>query len=136
MHLQLFSHLPEVSLECSSNVLQMHTCVDSCIALRDLLVYLASDGDLRPLSSEARERGTTTPPNSSLVPSSYPPSSSPPSQDIGDLMSEAMDDTPQTTPTHTPTVRNDGGSQRSSRVDRDTFHVQKEKTSKIKMQVY
>lgn len=45
---QLFSHLPDISLECSSNVLQIHTCVDSCIALRDLLVYLANDGDLQP----------------------------------------------------------------------------------------
>ena len=55
---QLFSHLPEVSLECSSNVLQIHTCIDSCVALRDLLVYLASDGDLREQQepSETRSR--------------------------------------------------------------------------------
>jgi autophagy-related protein 2 len=52
---KLFSHLPDISLECSSNVLQIHTCVDSCIALRDLLIYLASDGDLRPQPTAARE---------------------------------------------------------------------------------
>ena len=138
--------MPDVSLECSSNVLHIHTCVDSCVALRDLLVYLATDGDLRPWPSDAaplesreysglalrdsprsslvsdcserkvaRDRcqpvsffalfqssystslgtGTlpihTAPPPTSSLPSSssHPPSSSP---DIGDLLSEAMDD--------------------------------------------
>ena len=63
--LQLFSHLPDISLECSSNVLQIHTCVDSCIALRDLLVYLASDGDLRPQLKAARETNSSQATNDS-----------------------------------------------------------------------
>lgn len=61
LRMQLFSHMPDVSLECSSNVLQIHTCVDSCIALRDLLVYLASDGDLHPRPSEPRDHSRRSP---------------------------------------------------------------------------
>ena len=72
---QLFSRMPDVSLECSSNVLHIRTCVDSCVALRDLLVYLATDGDLRPWPSDAaplesREYSGLAPrdsPRSSLV---------------------------------------------------------------------
>ena len=45
--LQLFARLPDISVECSSNVVHLRTCADSCIALRDLLVYLATNGDLQ-----------------------------------------------------------------------------------------
>ena len=48
LYLQLFSRLPDVSIECSSNVVHFRTCVDSCTALRDLVVHLASHGDLQP----------------------------------------------------------------------------------------
>lgn len=44
---QLFSQMPDISVECSSNVVHLRTCADSCIALRDLLVYLATNGDLQ-----------------------------------------------------------------------------------------
>ena len=40
--------MPDVSVECSSNVVHLRTCVDSCTALRDVLVYLATKGDLQP----------------------------------------------------------------------------------------
>ena len=110
---QLFSHLPELSLECSSNVLQIHTCVDSCVALRDLLVYLASDGDLHPGPGEETQRDegyshlatgsvdtvTPTPSSSSSLHSTHPPSSA--SLDIDDLLTDAMEDSPKTTPTNT-----------------------------------
>ncbi len=50
---KLFSRLPDLSLDCSCNSLHLRTCIDSCIALRDLLVYLATCGDLRtPHSAE------------------------------------------------------------------------------------
>ena len=48
LYLQLFSRLPDVSIECSSNVVHFRTCVDSCTALRDLVLHLASHGDLQP----------------------------------------------------------------------------------------
>lgn len=60
-----------MSLECSSNILHLRTCVDSCIALRDLLVYLATNGDLRPHSQETVQLRDY----SSLVSDVSPPSS-------------------------------------------------------------
>ncbi len=42
-------------MECSSNVVHLRTCVDSCVALRDLLVYLACNGDLSPPGDDGRE---------------------------------------------------------------------------------
>jgi len=37
-----------MSVECSSNVVHFRMCVDSCIALRDLLSYLSARRDLKP----------------------------------------------------------------------------------------
>ena len=34
-------------MECSSNVVHLRTCADSCIALRDLILYLSRNGDLQ-----------------------------------------------------------------------------------------
>ena len=53
---KLFSRLPDLSLECSSNVIHLRTCVDSCIALRDLIVYLATHGDLQTPHSVVDQR--------------------------------------------------------------------------------
>lgn len=49
--------MPDVSVECSSNVVHLRTCVDTCIALRDLLVYLATNGDLQDIQEGREERG-------------------------------------------------------------------------------
>ena len=49
--------MPDVSVECSSNVVHLRTCVDTCIALRDLLVYLATNGDLQEVQEEREEKG-------------------------------------------------------------------------------
>ena len=46
--LQLFSQMPDVSLECASNVVHLRLCRDSCVALCDLLLYLSSQRDLSP----------------------------------------------------------------------------------------
>ena len=43
--------MPDVSLECVSNIVHFRMCVDSCIALRDLLVYFTSRQDLNQLDS-------------------------------------------------------------------------------------
>ena len=40
--------MPDLSVECSSNVVHFRMCVDSCIALRDLLSYLSARQDLKP----------------------------------------------------------------------------------------
>ena len=50
---QLFSKMPDVTLECASNAVHIRVCVDSCIALCDLLVYLSSQRDLSPPASPA-----------------------------------------------------------------------------------
>ncbi|XP_065883382.1 autophagy-related protein 2 homolog B-like isoform X2 [Dysidea avara] len=39
--------MPEISLEFSNNLVELRTCVDTCAALRDLMQYIASHGDLR-----------------------------------------------------------------------------------------
>ena len=36
-----------MSLEFSNNLIEFRTCVDTCAALRDLMQYIASYGDLR-----------------------------------------------------------------------------------------
>lgn len=175
---QLFSHMPDVSLECSSNVLQIHTCVDSCTALRDLLVYLANDGDLQPRPSEARDHSRrnpavvkeptlwvlcpseysstvfqssnsatnltsgTVPPSSSLPSASslHTPSSSA-SMDIGDLLSDAMDDLPLPSP-HVPGGTAGGshtsviGAEGTLQSHMTAWESERTVTSKNKMQVY
>jgi len=43
---------PKVDLSMSNNVLNIHTCSDSCAALMKLIKYIASDGDLVKESTE------------------------------------------------------------------------------------
>jgi len=40
-------NMPVISLEFSNNLVELRTCVDTCAALRDLMQYIASYGDLR-----------------------------------------------------------------------------------------
>ena len=105
---QLFSHLPELSLECSSNILQIHTCVDSCVALRDLLVYLASDGDLRAHQAEdSRSSDLATGDDNSVRVAPHSSTSLPSSTslDVDDLMTDAMEDSSVATPTPPSSVK-------------------------------
>ncbi|XP_064403938.1 autophagy-related protein 2 homolog B-like isoform X2 [Halichondria panicea] len=99
---ELFSRLPDLSLECSSNVIHLRTCVDSCIALRDLLVYMATHGDLqtphsvvdqRDYSSLGHEHSSINSQGSSASGSS-PLTSLTETTNIGDLISDAMEDSP------------------------------------------
>lgn len=39
--------MPEMSLEFTNNLIEFRTCVDTCAALRDLIEYIASYGDIR-----------------------------------------------------------------------------------------
>ncbi len=57
---KLFSRLPDLSLNCSCSSLRLRTCVDSCIALCDLLVYLATHGDLKTPHGEGEGREYTS----------------------------------------------------------------------------
>lgn len=45
--------MPDVSVECASNVVHLRVCVDSCVALSDLLLYLSTQRDLAPPHSPA-----------------------------------------------------------------------------------
>lgn len=118
--LQVLPRCPELSVECGSNRVQLWTCLDSCVALRDLLVYLAANSDLCPpetapppsLARDYSSLGSDLSSISSLVGPPYhtpidselilpPPqnshSGSPPlgslaNGDIGELISEAMED--------------------------------------------
>ena len=40
-------NMPVISLEFSNNLVELRTCVDTCAALRDVMQYIASYGDLR-----------------------------------------------------------------------------------------
>ena len=92
--------MPDVSLECASNVVPLRLCRDSCVALCDLLLYLSSQRDLSP-----------PPPLRQHLPPAMRPShtASQPGEgegeregegegdrektvDIGDLISDAMED--------------------------------------------
>ena len=98
-----------MSLECASNVVHFRLCEDSCVALCDLLHYISSQHDLTPPPPAF----TTT--DYSSMPTSLPPppSSLPPTPlgagsgsstgdlaeggvtaDIGDLISDAMEESP------------------------------------------
>ena len=65
--------MPDVSLECASNMVHFRLCVDSCIALRDLMVYLTSNRDLHQPDIADSMLGQ----NYSNLPDFLPPSSTP-----------------------------------------------------------
>lgn len=59
----------ELEVEFSGGRVHLMTCADSLVALRDILVYLAADGDLGPRgrAEEAESRLQATPPNVSRI---------------------------------------------------------------------
>ncbi|XP_023684208.2 autophagy-related protein 2 homolog B isoform X3 [Paramormyrops kingsleyae] len=87
---------PRFELRCSSDVIHIRTCSDSCAALMNLIQYVASYGDLLPppgldgKSSNGRQRAKAETP--SKRPSRSTPLPEAEQQMLQDLMSEAMED--------------------------------------------
>lgn len=52
---------PRFELHCSSDVIHIRTCSDSCAALMNLIQYVASYGDLHPPSKTEIKRGVSKP---------------------------------------------------------------------------
>uniref|UniRef100_A0A670ZVP6 Autophagy related 2B n=1 Tax=Pseudonaja textilis TaxID=8673 RepID=A0A670ZVP6_PSETE len=87
---------PYFELHCSSDVIHIRTCSDSCAALMNLIQYIASYGDLNPPAKMECTSGVTKQ-NVKAEASSFPPSQGPvlPEADqqiLRDLMSDAMEE--------------------------------------------
>ncbi|KAI2654597.1 hypothetical protein H4Q32_011359 [Labeo rohita] len=88
---------PRFELRCSSDVIHIRTCSDSCAALMNLIQYIASYGDLLPPSGlEAKRRSSKHRVKTEAV--SRPPAQAPllpeaEQQILQDLMSDAMEET-------------------------------------------
>ncbi|XP_020356756.1 autophagy-related protein 2 homolog B [Oncorhynchus kisutch] len=88
---------PRFELRCSSDVIHIRTCSDSCAALMNLIQYVASYGDLVPPPGP-EAKSTCSKHRAKSEASSRPPSQAPPLPDaeqqmLQDLMSEAMEET-------------------------------------------
>uniref|UniRef100_A0A3Q1ECY8 Autophagy related 2B n=1 Tax=Acanthochromis polyacanthus TaxID=80966 RepID=A0A3Q1ECY8_9TELE len=75
--------LPRFELRCSSDVIHIRTCSDSCAALMNLIQYVASYGDLLPPAEPEANRPAS---QTSLLAETE-------QQMLQDLMSEAMEET-------------------------------------------
>uniref|UniRef100_A0A667Y787 Autophagy related 2B n=1 Tax=Myripristis murdjan TaxID=586833 RepID=A0A667Y787_9TELE len=86
---------PRFELRCSSDVIHIRTCSDSCAALMNLIQYVASYGDLLPPTEpETRSSSTTQKPKFPSRPTSQTPLLPETEQQmLQDLMSEAMEET-------------------------------------------
>ncbi|XP_051578281.1 autophagy-related protein 2 homolog B-like isoform X1 [Myxocyprinus asiaticus] len=88
---------PRFELRCSSDVIHIRTCSDSCAALMNLIQYIASYGDLMPPSGlEPKSRSIKRRVKTEAV--SRPPAQTPllpeaEQQILQDLMSDAMEET-------------------------------------------
>ncbi|KAG7238569.1 hypothetical protein INR49_030842 [Caranx melampygus] len=88
---------PRFELRCSSDVIHIRTCSDSCAALMNLIQYVASYGDLLPPAEPEAKHSSTTQRAKAEFPS-RPTSQAPllaetEQQMLQDLMSEAMEET-------------------------------------------
>ncbi|XP_037397810.1 autophagy-related protein 2 homolog B isoform X3 [Pygocentrus nattereri] len=88
---------PRFELRCSSDVIHIRTCSDSCAALMNLIQYVASYGDLLPPSRQ-ESKGSSTKQRAKPDVLSQPPSQAPvlpeaEQQMLQDLMSDAMEET-------------------------------------------
>uniref|UniRef100_A0A3P9IZC0 Autophagy related 2B n=1 Tax=Oryzias latipes TaxID=8090 RepID=A0A3P9IZC0_ORYLA len=79
--------LPRFELRCSSDVIHIRTCSDSCAALMNLIQYVASYGDLLPPAELETKHSSTKPV------SQTPLLADTEQQMLQDLMSEAMEET-------------------------------------------
>ncbi|XP_035280532.1 autophagy-related protein 2 homolog B isoform X1 [Anguilla anguilla] len=88
---------PRFELRCSSDVIHIRTCSDSCAALMNLIQYIASYGDLLPPPGpEVKSTGSkqkAKPETGSRPPSQIPLLPEAEQQMLQDLMSEAMEET-------------------------------------------
>lgn len=109
--LQLFSKMPDVSIECASNVVHFRLCEDSCVALCDLVHYISSQQDLThppptlnttadyctlPSSPPTPLPSTSTPLGSASGSACHDFAEGGGDTDIGDLISDAMEDSSPT----------------------------------------
>ncbi|KAF4800995.1 hypothetical protein TURU_038869 [Turdus rufiventris] len=87
---------PRFELHCSSDVIHIRTCSDSCAALMNLIQYIASYGDLHPPTKTEVKRGVSKPKmkvETFSQPSSHGPGLAESEQQIlRDLMSDAMEE--------------------------------------------
>ncbi|KAK2541204.1 Atg2b [Columba guinea] len=87
---------PHFELHCSSDVIHIRTCSDSCAALMNLIQYIASYGDLHPPAKTEIKRGVSKPKmkvETFSQPSSHGPGLAESEQQIlRDLMSDAMEE--------------------------------------------
>ncbi|OXB64313.1 hypothetical protein ASZ78_010697 [Callipepla squamata] len=87
---------PRFELHCSSDVIHIRTCSDSCAALMNLIQYIASYGDLHPPSKTEIKCGVNKPKmkvETFSQPSSHGPLLAESEQQIlRDLMSDAMEE--------------------------------------------
>ncbi|RMB98768.1 hypothetical protein DUI87_24987 [Hirundo rustica rustica] len=87
---------PRFELHCSSDVIHIRTCSDSCAALMNLIQYIASYGDLHPPAKTEVKRGVSKPKmkvETFSQPSSHGPGLAESEQQIlRDLMSDAMEE--------------------------------------------
>eukprot|EP00064_Thunnus_orientalis_P010090 superscaffoldBa00001335_g10116 len=88
---------PRFELRCSSDVIHIRTCSDSCAALMNLIQYIASYGDLLPPAEPEAKHSSTTQRNKAEFPSRPTSQTSllaeTEQQMLQDLMSEAMEET-------------------------------------------
>uniref|UniRef100_W5K1T0 Autophagy related 2B n=1 Tax=Astyanax mexicanus TaxID=7994 RepID=W5K1T0_ASTMX len=77
---------PRFELRCSSDVIHIRTCSDSCAALMNLIQYIASYGDLLPPSKQESRSISQPPSQAPLLPEAE-------QQMLQDLMSDAMEET-------------------------------------------
>ncbi|KAG9481127.1 hypothetical protein GDO78_010398 [Eleutherodactylus coqui] len=88
---------PRFEMYCSSDVIHIRTCSDSCAALMNLIQYIASYGDLHPPTRT--QASSSTPKQAKKTDTSTGSSSRGPmlaeeeQQILRDLMSDAMEDT-------------------------------------------
>ncbi|XP_069049279.1 autophagy-related protein 2 homolog B isoform X3 [Lepisosteus oculatus] len=88
---------PRFELRCSSDVIHIRTCSDSCAALMNLIQYIASYGDLLPPPGPETKTGSSRQKAKTDI-LGRPPSQTPllpeaEQQMLQDLMSEAMEET-------------------------------------------
>ncbi|XP_030641970.1 autophagy-related protein 2 homolog B isoform X2 [Chanos chanos] len=89
---------PRFELRCSSDVIHIRTCSDSCAALMNLIQYVASYGDLLPPSGMEARTSSSSKQRAKPEAPCRPPSQAPllpeaEQQMLQDLMSDAMEET-------------------------------------------
>ncbi|XP_024917190.1 autophagy-related protein 2 homolog B isoform X3 [Cynoglossus semilaevis] len=87
---------PRFELRCSSDVIHIRTCSDSCAALMNLIQYVASYGDLLPPAEPEAKHSSTSQKSKAEFPSrtasQTPLLAETEQQILQDLMSEAMEE--------------------------------------------